>query len=421
MIYKINQYHYIENIRLLVATNKNYPYLILDEIGDYIFQLILKNKSIDNIAKNLVKIYNVSYEEVKQDIIFFIETLKLNGIIKKDDNNIKILEPINNNLRNFNIEKSFFYSNKPYKVFLEIISNCNLRCKHCYIDNFSYELINLEKCKKIIDQLYEMGVVELILTGGEVSLHPNLVDIISYASDKFLITILTNGTLLNKELIKKICSYKVYEVQISLYGYKEYHDNFVMQKGAYEKSLESLKYFRKYKGIGKASIVLNNLNFESIDILINTLNNLNIPYIMTPIIHSTINRNSKPNMYRVNSEQLKKFFTTYNIKIGGNICTAGISRFRITPKLDLVPCELLEHIKLGNLNNRDFKDLINSEERKKWIKFFNNLSGDKDCNKCNIKYNCPNCIGMNFSENNNYEIKNNFSCLIAKIQSENQN
>jgi len=94
----------------------------------------------------------------------------------------------------------------PYSVMFELTYMCNLNCRHCYvvIDNDDTEL-SMEEITEIINQLLDMGTFYLTFTGGEIFTRKDLLDIAMYAKKKgFLLTFMTNGTLITPEKIEEI-------------------------------------------------------------------------------------------------------------------------------------------------------------------------------------------------------------------------
>lgn len=80
--------------------------------------------------------------------------------------------------------------------------------------------MNLEIYKKIINELVELGCDELLITGGEPMLHNNFIDMYLYAKKMGLIvTINSNISLLNENILKVLCDYKPNVIEISLYGF----------------------------------------------------------------------------------------------------------------------------------------------------------------------------------------------------------
>lgn len=111
-------------------------------------------------------------------------------------------------------------SNQILYATIELTNACNFRCKHCYLGSKNnIKFIDKNYLFKILDELKKMGCVSLIITGGEPLLHPNFEEIYIYAKKLgFLITLFTNGYLINDKIIKILTKYKPIMVEISLYG-----------------------------------------------------------------------------------------------------------------------------------------------------------------------------------------------------------
>ena len=128
---------------------------------------------------------------------------------------------------------------------------CNLKCLHCYQENhkpvqLTYDkLINIyNQYKELLSKLKMKGHINL--TGGEPLCNPyffKILDLIKKDENLITFSILTNGTLINEEIAKKIKSYNPYYVQVSLEGGKNTND-YIRGKGTYEsigKGIDNLK------------------------------------------------------------------------------------------------------------------------------------------------------------------------------------
>jgi AdoMet-dependent heme synthase len=135
-----------------------------------------------------------------------------------------------------------------------ITAKCNLRCSHCYQDNYSgFGELDLDGLKKIANEititLSKWGKRGCIaITGGEPLLKDEAFDIINYLesfSETAYIDILTNGTLINENIIGKIKqSNKIRSVQISLDGANaKVHDS-IRGINSFEKALTGIRLLR---------------------------------------------------------------------------------------------------------------------------------------------------------------------------------
>lgn len=73
--------------------------------------------------------------------------------------------------------------NAPFKADLALTYACNNACAHCYNETGRFEMasLNLAEWQQVLDKLAALGVPHIILTGGEPTLHPDLLPIIQYA------------------------------------------------------------------------------------------------------------------------------------------------------------------------------------------------------------------------------------------------
>jgi len=77
-----------------------------------------------------------------------------------------------------------------------LTTRCNCKCIMCDMHRKRPESINCEDAFKIIDFLSQNKFFILYLTGGEPTLHPNIIEIVKYSGKKGLITTMTtNGTI----------------------------------------------------------------------------------------------------------------------------------------------------------------------------------------------------------------------------------
>ena len=122
---------------------------------------------------------------------------------------------------------------------------CNLKCVHCYNDSGADRTCNdvtNEEAKAVLDDLGEFGVPSVLFSGGEPLMRPDLFELIDYAGDQGLRTVIsTNGTLINKETAKRIKKGGVSYVGISLDGIGEVNDKFRGMDGAFERTVKGVR------------------------------------------------------------------------------------------------------------------------------------------------------------------------------------
>jgi len=86
--------------------------------------------------------------------------------------------------------------NRPYHAQWMLTRRCNYRCRGCNVwqEQDTKELPTRE-IKKGLDVLKELGVVEVVLSGGNPLLREDIGDIIEYSSRLFITTVYDNGSM----------------------------------------------------------------------------------------------------------------------------------------------------------------------------------------------------------------------------------
>ena len=110
----------------------------------------------------------------------------------------------------------------PLSLFMELTDSCNFSCPFCYINEAGICHSNIprfEQLKPILDFLIKEGLIYCILTGGECTIHPDFIQIYRYLKQSgVLVTIFTNGYLLNDQMFSLFKEFEPFKIEISIYG-----------------------------------------------------------------------------------------------------------------------------------------------------------------------------------------------------------
>ncbi len=136
----------------------------------------------------------------------------------------------------------------PWFTQLVVVRKCNLSCGYCNEYDKTSEPVPLETLKARAKKLKDLGAFSICLTGGEPTIHPDLIELIRYCRHdlKFVKTVMiTNGFYLKKELIEQMNEAGLQDMQISIDGVKP---NSVTVKvlDSLRKKLELLKLYAKF-------------------------------------------------------------------------------------------------------------------------------------------------------------------------------
>ena len=128
----------------------------------------------------------------------------------------------------------------PFFVLVDLTRRCNLQCLGCRfhssqvstseIDSSTLPDISFDLFKKLCHELKAMDTHSLILIGdGEPMLHHRIFDMISTAkASGFHTTLVTNGTLLDRDSIQSLFDSQLDAIEVSLWASsaKEYEKNY---------------------------------------------------------------------------------------------------------------------------------------------------------------------------------------------------
>ncbi|CAK7079254.1 radical SAM protein [Tissierella sp.] len=159
-----------------------------------------------------------------------------------------------------------------------LTNKCNLNCIHCCNNSSCQNAdgISTEKVLDLIEDASKYKVRGFYLTGGEVTLRDDLLEIIDAAHEKELeVGFFTNGILVKEELARKI-SGKVTYVCVSLDGPEQYHDYFRNQGGAYNKAISAIKVLVSHNINTAIQFTVTRSNLKYVDWVIELANELKV-------------------------------------------------------------------------------------------------------------------------------------------------
>ena len=166
-------------------------------------------------------------------------------------------------------------------VMWNITRACNLRCKHCYLDakDAHPDELTLEEGKAFIDDLADMGIPMLIITGGEPLMSKNFFSYAFYAKEKGVrVVISTNGTVISKDMAKKLKEADILYVGVSVdAASSDVHDEFRGLPGSWDKAIQGVKNAMDAGLKTGLRITVNKLNWQEVPALLDLAVDLGVP------------------------------------------------------------------------------------------------------------------------------------------------
>jgi len=130
--------------------------------------------------------------------------------------------------------------NKPHHAQWMITRKCNYHCRGCTVwkEQDPREL-STEEVKRGLDILKDIGIVELVISGGDPLLRKDAPEIIEYASNLFVTTVYDNGSMAKKQLE---ALRNVDFVAISIDSLDEAKNDYIKAvPGAWKKAMEAVE------------------------------------------------------------------------------------------------------------------------------------------------------------------------------------
>ena len=328
---------------------------------------------------------------------------------------------------------------------LHITNLCNLKCRHCYASagkKFPNEM-TYEEIIDIVDQLNDLGINYITLSGGEPFERDDLFDIIKYIREKDIhVMITSNGTLLNQDVMDKLKKLDIDSIQISIDSYNpEIHDEFRGVKGSFNKAIEGIKLCKDNNIKVSIMSTLSTINRKNMDKLIELALNLKVDgFAMERFVPEGRGNNEKE--IAIDSEDLKRclqtlykyqqkskncFFTTndplfsfvngsyqlaYELsKENPNLCggcSLGKMAFVITPDGEVGLCTRL-YERIGSIREKPIKQILDENKLLNTICDRKNLKGK--CGRCKYKFICGGCRGWAYQTTGDYLGEDNLCWL----------
>ena len=237
--------------------------LVIELLNDSAFEILSlyqQGMKTEEIEAYLLKEYDADPELIRSNLKTYLEYLEQSKFIvsgeapageKKKVKMSKI--PVQDTLhQRYTLGMPPYVLSAPLKVLIELTHNCNLKCVHCFADadycrksDMGYiegELIT-EQWYKVIDNILEAGVFEILLSGGEATMRKDLLDIAAYIQKKGAgYCLLSNTTLIDDEMARRLKETGCEKVESNLDGYDaRTYDRFRGVDGSFEATVTGIK------------------------------------------------------------------------------------------------------------------------------------------------------------------------------------
>lgn len=293
---------------------------------------------------------------------------------------------------------------------LYLTNSCNMRCPHCYMmagKAYDNELTTQE-IKDLLIAYKKNGGVDVKLTGGEITLRKDLVEIVRYGNSIGLhIELLTNGTLWTDEMIDAIADC-ITVIQISIDGYSEEENSKIRGPHNFEKALTAIdKFARRYVNTRVAITAYYSTDLESkiqnySDFAFNLkekYQGYNVDVVIAtgllPGRYGNLTEQEANNYSAIMNEVNSRYMCCDNFEDHGfierhksgyilNNCSYGF--LSVAANGDVFMCPIVNVMKpVANIRTHSLEDIIKISNHAHSLSFTDNL---RPCKECELKYIC---------------------------------
>jgi len=325
----------------------------------------------------------------------------------------------------------------PYSLVLELTYRCNERCVHCYLPSDTcLPEFSTAQIDALLGEFSSMGGLLLQLTGGELLLRKDIVEILNIVKTHgFVTSIVSNLTLLDERTLKAIVDLQPRSVGCSIYAASaELHDAVTTIEGSFERSIHSIQLLRAsgipviikspllrftaphWRDIEKLA---QDLDCEyQFDLSITAKNDGGLSPLSKRVEDMAVLKDIFASRYYKLYSRDEALFTLTSPSPDAGLCGAGASGLCITPDGTVRPCIGL-NLPLGRWPQNKLLEIWQSST------FFSEFGAIRlrdipECRECPDSLYCSRCPGAWHAEHGNFRKPTTYACKLAHVWAETQ-
>lgn len=255
-------------------------------------------------------------------------------------------------------------------VEISLTDRCQCRCEHCFAATEKslreQDELTTTQLKTLIDDLAEMGIMEVCFSGGEPLLRQDILELVANAHDKGLaVCLITNGILLNEGMVVDLKHAGLNWCSLSIDSPKpEVHDSFRQYQGCFENVVASLRILIKHQipcsiiAVARRELVQSG-ELEEI-VKFGRQIGVTVVRINFPVPIGRFEGKDNQTLNLEEREEVRRLLRYGNVTMEspseGTRCTAAVTKVNILPDGSVTPCVFIP-LSYGNIRERRFSDI----------------------------------------------------------------
>ena len=190
---------------------------------------------------------------------------------------------------------------EPVNGSIELLPLCNMNCDMCYVRMSREEMARLGRLRTLEEwtalgrQMADAGVLFLLLTGGEPLMYPDFKELyLALKAMGMILTINTNGTLIDEEWADFFGRHKPRRVNITLYGGERAYEELCHYPGGFEKAVNAVRLLRERGVDVKIGGSVTRSNLPDLEQILAVGRELDVPVRMDSYMMPAVRERGRP-------------------------------------------------------------------------------------------------------------------------------
>jgi radical SAM protein with 4Fe4S-binding SPASM domain len=310
-------------------------------------------------------------------------------------------------------------ANVPLHALFEITERCNYACGHCYLPHRGDAELSTGEALGVLDALADAGTLFLTLTGGEVFLRRDFLEIARHAADReFALRIFTNGWFVDGPHADSLAALAPMAVEISLYG----PDSATFEAvtgvtGSFERTTGAIRRLtaRGVPVVAKTPLLAGNA--RRIAETRALAESLGATFKWDALVSPMDGGETPPLAHRPTTADLHAVFAGEPSPapephpLDAAPCNAGRGSVAISPRGDVYACVAIK-TPAGNVRERPFREIWETGGILETIRAIT-VGSLRECATCDDRPWCPRCAGMALHEHGSLTAPSLEACRVA--------
>ena len=266
-----------------------------------------------------------------------------------------------------------------FSVLVELTYRCNLDCFFCYNDlGLRGEPLRTDQYRAFFEDLRDLQVLNLTLSGGEPLAHPDFLKLGARARELgFVVRVKSNGHALRGEMARRIRDeVDPFLIEVSLHGATAAtHDRQTRVPGSFDRLLANLREMLDLGLRVKINSTLTRWNEDEIEGMLALADGFGLPLQLDPEVTPRDDGNVEPLSIAPSREGLERLFSIQAARAGsgslsvaregdegpaqipvGKHCGAGSAGIAVDPYGNVYPCVQWRR-PVGNLHEQSIREI----------------------------------------------------------------